>query len=161
MESVTPRPAANDGADPAANTARDSIGQMVGYALSGIYFGIVLVKGQVADWFRIQQMFHLQQFYMFGVIGSAIVTAMIGLWIVKQLDIRSRDDEPLRIPVKRLNKGQAIGGVLFGLGWAATGACPGPIYAQLGAGNSIVLVTLVSALAGTWVYGRLRHRLPH
>ncbi len=134
---------------------------MVGYVLSGAYFGIVLIKGQVADWFRIQQMFHLQQFYMFGVIGSAIVTAMISLWILKQLDIRSRSGEPLRVPVKPVNKGQLIGGLLFGLGWAATGACPGPIYAQLGAGNSIVLVTFVSALAGTWVYGRLRQRLPH
>lgn len=161
MQSAMARTAANDGANTGASVLRDGVGQVVGYALLGIYFGIVLVKGQVADWFRIQQMFHLQQFYMFGVIGSAVVTAMAGLWIVRRLDLRSRDGEPLRVPVKPVHKGQLIGGILFGLGWAATGACPGPIYAQLGAGHSVVLVTLFSALAGTWAYGRLRHRLPH
>lgn len=142
-------------------SGKDGIVRAVGYLLVGGYFGVVLIKGQVADWFRVQEMFRLQQFHMFGVIGSAIVVAMISLRILKRLGVRASNGEAISIPIKQPNKGQVIGGVLFGLGWAATGACPGPLYAQLGAGASIVAVTWVAALAGAWLYALLQTRLPH
>jgi uncharacterized membrane protein YedE/YeeE len=140
---------------------KDGIVSAVGYLLVGGYFGVVLIKGQVADWFRVQEMFRLQQFHMFGVIGSAIVVAMISLRILKRLGVRASNGEAISIPIKQPNKGQVIGGVLFGLGWAATGACPGPLYAQFGAGASIVVVTWLAALAGAWLYALLQARLPH
>jgi hypothetical protein len=133
----------------------------IGYLLVGVYFGIVLIKGQVADWFRIQEMFRLQQFHMYGIIGSAIVTAMISVWLLRRLNARSGRGDPIAVASKASHKGQLIGGFVFGLGWAATGACPGPLFAQIGSGHSIMLLALASALAGTWLYGWLRPRLPH
>jgi len=134
--------------------------RMLGYLLVGIYFGIVLVKGQVADWFSIQQMFRLQAFHMYGVIGSAIVVAMVSIRLLRRFDVRASDGSRIEPVVKPLGKGQAIGGLLFGIGWAITGACPGPLFAQVGAGHGIVLVTIAAALAGTWLYGWLKPYLP-
>ena len=131
------------------------------YLLAGALFGIILVKSEVISWFRIQEMFRLQSFHMYGVIGSAIVTGMISLFFIKRFQIRTIHREPIRFTAKKLNKGQVYGGLLFGFGWAMTGACPGPLYAQIGTGASVVLVTLFSAMIGTWVYGALRGRLPH
>lgn len=131
------------------------------YLLLGICFGIVLIKSQVVSWFRIQEMFRLQSFHMYGVIGSAIVAGMISVWVIRRFGIRTVEGEEVHIPVKQFHWGNVIGGLIFGLGWAITGACPGPLFAQIGAGFPIVILSLLSAIAGTWVYGRLRDKLPH
>ncbi len=131
------------------------------YLLMGILFGIVLTKAEVISWFRIQEMFRLQSFHMFGVIGSAVVVGAISVFIIKKYKIKTIYGEEIDLQDKPFNKGQIIGGLLFGFGWAMTGACPGPLYAQIGTGASVVIVTLLSAIAGTWVYGLLRDRLPH
>jgi uncharacterized protein len=131
------------------------------YAFAGILFGIILVKSEVVSWFRIQEMFRLQSFHMYGVIGSAVVVGMISVLLIKKLKVKSIEGELIKIEPKKFNKGQIYGGLIFGLGWAVTGACPGPLFAQIGTGATVVTVTLLSAIAGTWVYGRLRDKLPH
>lgn len=131
------------------------------FLLVGMVFGIILVKSEVISWFRIQEMFRLESFHMYGVIGSAIVTAMTGVIIIRKLRLRTVSGEEIVIPKKAFTKGNIIGGLVFGLGWAITGACPGPLFAQIGSGFTVVIVTLLSAVAGTWVYGRFRDKLPH
>jgi len=131
------------------------------YLFAGVLFGILLVKAEVVSWFRIQEMFRLQSFHMYGVIGSAVVTGMIAVMLIKKFKIRTMDGEPIVIHPRKFNKGQVYGGLLFGLGWAITGACPGPLYAQIGSGATVIVVTLMSAIAGTWVYGKIREHLPH
>ncbi len=131
------------------------------YLVIGILFGIVFVKAEIISWFRIQEMFRLQSFHMYGVIGSAVVVGMISVWLIRKFNIKTIHGEPIVISPKKFNKGQVYGGVLFGLGWAITGACPGPLFAQIGTGTTVITVTLASAIAGTWVYGWLREKLPH
>ncbi len=131
------------------------------FAVAGVLFGIILVKSEVISWFRIQEMFRLQSFHMYGVIGSAIVVGIISVFIIKKFKMRSIDGEPVRLDSKKFNKGQIYGGLLFGFGWALTGACPGPLFALIGSGSTVIIVTLFSAIAGTWVYGYLREKLPH
>ena len=131
------------------------------YTLVGLVFGIVFVKAEVISWFRIQEMFRLQSFHMYGVIGSAVVVGMISVWLIKVFDIKTLYGEKIEFHPKTFNKGQVYGGLLFGLGWAITGACPGPLYAQIGTGSTVIIITLLSAIAGTWVYGYLRVKLPH
>lgn len=131
------------------------------YLIMGTLFGIVFVKAEIISWFRIQEMFRLQSFHMYGVIGSAIVVGILSIQIIKRFNVKSLQGEPILLRAKEFRKGQIIGGFIFGLGWALTGACPGPLFAQIGSGFTVVLVTLVSAVAGTWVYGRLSHRLPN
>ena len=131
------------------------------YLLVGMFFGIVLVKAEIISWWRIQEMFRLQSFHMYGVIGSAVVVGMLSVWVIKKYKIRTLAGEPIVFSTKQFNKGQVIGGLLFGFGWAITGACPGPLFAQIGAGFSVVSVTLLSAIAGTYVYGMVREKLPH
>ena len=134
--------------------------RLIKYALIGMLFGIVLVKSQVISWFRIQEMFRLQSFHMYGVISSAIVTGMISIAIIKKFRLKTIGGDPIIIPVKKFHWGNVIGGLIFGLGWAITGACPGPLFAQIGGGFIVVIFTLLSAIAGTWVYGRLQTKLP-
>jgi uncharacterized membrane protein YedE/YeeE len=131
------------------------------YLFAGIAFGFILVKAEIISWFRIQEMFRLQSFHMYGVIGSAVVVGLISNQVIKRLGIKTLYGEHITLRSKRFNKGQVIGGLLFGFGWALTGACPGPLFAQIGAGFSVVIITLLSAIAGTWVYGRFRDKLPH
>ncbi|WP_224751018.1 DUF6691 family protein [Mucilaginibacter pankratovii] len=127
----------------------------------GLLFGVILIKSEVVSWFRVQEMFHLQAFHMYGIIGSAIVVAMVSIAIIKRFNIKTISGELVIIPQKTFHWGNVYGGLIFGLGWAITGACPGPLFAQIGGGFAVVLVTLLSAIAGTWVYGLLRDRLPH
>ncbi len=131
------------------------------YIITGILFGIILTKAEVISWFRIQEMFRLQSFHMFGVIGSAVVVGAISVFIIKKFNIKTIYGEEIDLATKPFNKGQIIGGLLFGFGWAMTGACPGPLYAQIGGGATVIIITLVSAIFGTWVYGWLREKLPH
>ena len=131
------------------------------YFIAGILFGIIAVKSEIISWFRIQEMFRLESFHMYGVIGSAVVTGIISVLLIKKFNIKTIYGEKINIYPKPFNKGLIYGGLLFGFGWALTGACPGPLYAQIGTGSTVVIVTLLSAIAGTWVYGRFRDKLPH
>lgn len=140
---------------------KDAWWSYIKYLIMGNLFGIILVKSEVLSWYRIQEMFRLQSFHMFGVIGSAVVTGMISVWLIKKFNITTIHGEKIELPTKTFNKGQIYGGLIFGFGWAITGACPGPLFAQIGSGFSVVIVTLLSAIAGTWVYGYFREKLPH
>lgn len=131
------------------------------YAVAGLLFGIILVKSEVISWFRIQEMFRLQSFHMYGVIGSAVVVGILSVLIIKKYKVKTIYGEPIEFVAKKFNKGNIYGGLIFGFGWAITGACPGPLFAQIGTGATVIIVTLLSAIAGTWVYGKLRPRLPH
>jgi uncharacterized protein len=131
------------------------------FLLAGLLFGIVIIKGEVVSWFRIQEMFRLQSFHMYGIIGSAIITGMISIQLIKKFRIKTVNNEAIRIIPKTYHRGFIYGGVIFGIGWAITGACPGPLFAQIGSGATVVIVTLLSAIAGTWMYGYLKPKLPH
>ena len=131
------------------------------YLVTGILFGIILVKSEVISWFRIQEMFRLQSFHLYGVIGSAVITGIISVQIIKRFNIKTIHGEMIELPQKKFNKGQIYGGLIFGFGWALTGACPGPMFAQIGTGALVIIVALLSAVAGTWVYGLIREKLPH
>jgi uncharacterized membrane protein YedE/YeeE len=133
----------------------------VKYLFIGIAFGIVFVKGEIISWFRIQEMFRFQSFHMYGVIGSAIAVGMLSILIIKKFNIKTLSGEKIEIARKKFDKGQIYGGLIFGFGWAITGACPGPLYAQIGIGATVIVVTLLSAIFGTWVYGKLDSKLPH
>ena len=133
------------------------------YFVLGVLFGIVLTKSEVISWFRIQEMFRFQAFHMYGVIGSAVVVAGLSLQLIKRSGARALDGERIVVPPKAMGRGTRywLGGLIFGLGWALVGACPGPLFALVGSGVSVMIVTLLSAVLGTWIYGALRPRLPH
>jgi uncharacterized protein len=131
------------------------------YLVVGVGFGIVFVKAEIISWFRIQEMFRLQSFHMYGVIGSAVVVGIISVWLIKKFKVKTIYGEQIEFHPKTFNKGQVYGGLLFGLGWAITGACPGPLFATIGTGATVIAITLLSAIAGTWVYGYFREKLPH
>lgn len=131
------------------------------YMAVGILFGIAFVKAEIVSWFRIQEMFRLESFHMYGVIGTAVAVGALSVFLIKKFKAKTIYGEPIEFHDKTFNKGNIIGGLIFGLGWAMTGACPGPLYAQIGTGALVISVTLLSAIAGTWVYGYFRERLPH
>jgi uncharacterized membrane protein YedE/YeeE len=131
------------------------------FLLAGTYFGILLAKGEVISWFRIQEMFRFQSFHMYGIIGSAVVTGIISVQVLKATKARTFGGQPITFHKKAFHPGIVIGGLMFGIGWAFTGACPGPLYSQLGLGVTVVAITLLSAVVGTWVYGYFKERLPH
>ena len=131
------------------------------YLVVGILFGVIFVKAEVVSWFRIQEMFRLQSFHMYGIIGSAVAVGIISVWLIKKFNIKTIYGEKIEFHPKKFNKGQIYGGLIFGLGWAITGACPGPLFAQIGTGATVIAFTLLSAIAGTWVYGYFREKLPH
>jgi len=133
------------------------------YLLLGVAFGVVLTRSEVLSWFRIQEMFRFQSPRMYEIIVSAIVVAAISVQLIKRSGAKSILGEPIRVPPKALGRGirYAVGGTIFGVGWAFTGACPGPLFALVGNGITVMAAAIVGALAGTWVYGALRPRLPH
>ena len=133
------------------------------YLIAGVLFGIILTKGEVISWFRVQEMFRFQGFHMFGVFATALLTATLGVQALKRRGARTLGGERIVVPPKQLGTGAryGVGGVIFGLGWALTGACPGPLFALLGSGISVVAVIIASAMLGTWTYGLLRSKLPH
>ena len=133
------------------------------YLALGALFGILLIKSDVVSWFRIQEMFRFQAFHMYGIIGSAVLTAGLSLQIIKRLGLRSLGGEDIVLPAKSLGRGTRywLGGTLFGLGWGIVGACPGPLFALVGGGVTVMLVVLLGAIGGTWVYGTVRASLPH
>lgn len=140
-----------------------SAAQLFPYLLAGIFFGIVLTKSEVISWYRIQEMFRFQAFHMYGIIGSAVVVAALSLSVIKRRRITTLAGEVIVIPPKAMGGGYRywIGGSLFGVGWALTGACPGPLFALVGNGVTVMVVAIASAIFGTWTYAWLRPRLPH
>ena len=131
------------------------------YAAFGILFGIILIKAEVISWFRIQEMFRLQSFHMYGVIGSAVGVGALSVFLIKKFKLKTIYGEQIEFVNKKFSKGNIYGGLMFGFGWALTGACPGPLYAQIGTGATVIIVTLFFAILGTWVYGKFRDKLPH
>jgi hypothetical protein len=147
---------------PASTAAPTPLGLWV-YGLVGVLFGVVITRGEVISWFRIQEMFRFQGFHMFGIFATALPTAIVTVQAIKRSRATTVRGEPILIPAKQLGRGTRYiaGGVTFGIGWALTGACPGPLFALLGSGVGVVAVVIVAALVGTWTYGLLRPRLPH
>ncbi|PCJ81894.1 MAG: transporter [Bacteroidetes bacterium] len=130
--------------------------------LLGMLFGGILVKAEVLSWFRIQEMFWFQGFHMYGVIGSAVAVGAVSLWLLKRFNAKSISGDLISPAPKTFNKkGNLIGGIIFGFGWALTGACPGPLYALIGSGYGVILISVLAAMFGVVVYGRLKDRLPH
>ncbi len=131
------------------------------FLIYGIGFGIILTKAEVISWFRIQEMFRFQSFHMYGIIGSAIVVGALSIFILKKFKVKDSNGEEIMYLKKPFNRGFIIGGILFGLGWALTGACPGPIFALIGSGYSVFVITMIFALFGAWIYGLFQEKLPH
>jgi uncharacterized protein len=140
---------------------------LLGYLALGTYLGVLFMQGEVLSWFRIQEMFRFQAFHMYGVIGSAVAVGAVSLALIRRFDLRTVRGEPIRVPPKLWGDGRIpgarywIGGTFFGLGWGLLGACPGPIFALLGSGVTVMVVGLGAALVGTWTYAALRDYLPH
>ena len=133
------------------------------YLLAGVAFGIVLTKGELVSWFRIQEALRLKGLYLYEVFASALAVTIPAFALLKRRAVRSLSGEPIAIPPKVLGRSYryVIGGLIFGLGWGLLGACPGPIFALIGAGVGPMVVVSLAAVAGTWVYGYLRPSLPH
>jgi uncharacterized protein len=131
------------------------------YLIVGVLFGIVFIKAEIFSWYRIQEMFRLQEFHMYGVIGTAVLVGLVSIQIIKRYNVKTISGEKVELHDKKFNKGQVYGGLIFGLGWALTGSCPGPMFVQIGAGFTVVLLVLLSAIGGTWLYGFLKDKLPH
>jgi len=132
------------------------------FLLVGIVFGIVLLKSEAVSWYRIFEMFHFESFHMYGIIGSAVITGIVLLQLAKKLPIKNTKGIVMQVPIKE--KGftrHIIVGVIFGLGWALAGACPGPMYILIGAGAFSILIVILAATFGTFVYGLLKNKLPH
>ena len=132
------------------------------YILVGFVFGIVLTKSEAVSWYRIYEMFHFQSFHMYGIIMVAIATGLIGLQIIKRIQLKNIQGAPIVVPNKE--KGSVrfwVGGIIFGLGWALVGSCPGPIFILLGAGFLPMVLVLFGALLGTFIYGLIKNKLPH
>ena len=149
---------------PAAGAAAPSVGRQSMYLSAGVLLGIVFVKSEVLSWYRIQEMFRFQSAHMYLVIASAVAVATLSLQLLRWGRLRTLDGQAIAVPPKEMTPRGAqywLGGTLFGLGWGLLGACPGPIFALIGAGVPSMSVALFSALAGTWVYGALHTRLPH
>ena len=146
-----------------STTAQMRLADALIYLGMGVLFGIILIKSEVVSWFRIQEMFRFQAVHMYGIIGSAIVIAGLSIALLRRTDATTIRGEPITIADKPMNRGanQILGGIAFGLGWGLLGACPGPIYALIGAGVTPVAVGLLSALLGAWTYGHMKPHLPH
>lgn len=131
------------------------------FLVAGIFFGVLLIKAEVVSWYRIQEMFRFQSFHMYGVIGSAVGIGALSVWLLKRFKVNTISGESIQLPERKFHKGIIFGGLLFGFGWALTGACPGPLFALIGNGTYVFIISLASAVAGTWFYGAIKNRLPH
>ena len=131
------------------------------YGFLGVVFGIILTKSEVISWFRIHNMFLFKEAHMYLIIGSAVLTGAVSVIVLKKLSAAKLITKELDLKGKDEHKGTIIGGIIFGIGWAITGACPGPIFAQIGAGEYAAISTLAGAVAGTALYYSLKSKLPH
>jgi len=134
--------------------------KQVKYLIAGIVFGLALTKGEAISWYRMQEMFFFESFHMYGIFMTAVPVGALSIFMIQKLNIRAMNGEAIEPPYKPYHHGVILGGLIFGFGWALTGACPGPLYAQLGAGYGVTIVTFTSAVLGTWVYAKLQPYLP-
>jgi uncharacterized membrane protein YedE/YeeE len=157
-------PLDDDGATPLRAPADGGVLAWGGYLAAGTALGVVFMQSEVLSWYRIQEMFRFQSIHMYGVIAVAVVVASLSQAVLRRTGARTLGGDVIDVPRKtwtRWGARYAFGGFVFGLGWALLGACPGPIFTLIGAGHSVYIVALVAALAGTWLYAAVRHRLPH
>jgi len=136
--------------------------KFIKYLFVGMFFGIILVKSEAVSWYRIFEMFKFQAFHMYGIIGSAVILGVVAVQLIKISGLKSIEGQKINIRPKE--KGfvrYLIGGAIFGLGWALAGACPGPMYILVGTGVFSMLIVITAAVLGTFVYGLIRHKLPH
>ena len=132
------------------------------YLVIGIFFGIVMTKSEAISWYRIQEMFRFQSFHMYGIIGSALAVGVIVVQLIKRKAVTNIQGEKILFSDKQMSIPRYLfGGIIFGLGWALSGACPGPMYTLVGNGYTVFIVVILSAIFGTYAYGLLRDRLPH
>ncbi|TKC58470.1 YeeE/YedE family protein [Pedobacter hiemivivus] len=132
------------------------------FIIAGILFGIIMAKSEAISWYRIQEMFRFQSFHMYGIIGTAVVLGTIAVYLIKKFKLKDTQGEPIIFPDK--DKGwprYLIGGSIFGLGWALTGACPGPMFVNIGYGYWTMGIVVLGALIGTYLYGVIKNKLPH
>ena len=136
--------------------------KLIKFLLAGILFGIVMTKSEAISWFRIQEMFRFESFHMYGIIGTAVVLGVISVQIIKRVKAKNIYGDPIKFNPKQMSISRyLIGGIIFGLGWSLSGACPGPMFTLVGTGALSFLIVIISAVAGTWVYGIIREKLPH
>lgn len=134
----------------------------IAYLTIGVFFGIVMFKSEAASWFRIYEMFRFNSFHMYGIIGSALVIGIIGVQWIKRKDVKALGGREMQLNKKQPSIPRyLIGGIMFGLGWALAGACPGPMYVLIGSGYPLILIVVFGAIVGTFVYGLVRDMLPH
>jgi uncharacterized membrane protein YedE/YeeE len=132
------------------------------FVFVGFIFGVILSKGEIISWYRIYEMFWFESFHMYGVIGSAVVIGILGVQLIKRHDTKSIEGQVIEIlPKKKSIYRYLIGGTIFGLGWAMTGACPGPMFILLGKGIYAIFIVIIGAVFGTFMYGILSKYLPH
>jgi uncharacterized protein len=135
--------------------------KLLKFFVIGALFGFVLVKTEVISWFRIQEMFRFQSFHMYGVMMSAMAVGITSIFLIKKFNIKTINGQEVKIEPKVFSWGNVFGGLIFGFGWAMTGACPGPLYALVGSGVSVIIIALLSAIFGVFVYGVIKEKLPH
>lgn len=136
--------------------------KLLKYLALGIVFGIIMTKSEAVSWYRIQEMFRFQAFHMYGIIGSALVVGVVSVALIKRFQLKTSNGAPIVFKDKDFSITRYLfGGIIFGLGWALSGACPGPMYTLVGTGLTVFILVLFSALLGTFVYGLIRHKLPH
>jgi uncharacterized membrane protein YedE/YeeE len=132
------------------------------YLVIGILFGVIMFKSEAASWFRIYEMFQFGSFHMYGIIGSALIIGIIGVQIIKRKKIKPINGAEMKVhPKNKSTTRYLVGGIIFGLGWALSGACPGPMYVLLGSGYFSISIVIFGALVGTFLYGILKDKLPH
>lgn len=136
-------------------------GTILSVLLVGIFFGVVLTKSEVVRWQRVHDMFLFREPFMYLIIGTGVTVAMISMLLIKKFQVNTIQGKPITYEAKPFHTGVVIGGMLFGAGWAITGACPGPIYAQIGGGEWMALFTFFGAMAGMFLYAWLKPKLPH
>lgn len=130
------------------------------YLIVGVVFGLGLTKGEAISWFRMQEMFHFEDFHMYGIFMTAVPIGALSILVIQKFRIKTYNGEAIDVPKNPYHHGIILGGLIFGIGWALTGACPGPLYAQIGAGYLVTIITFLFALMGTWVYAKLEPLLP-
>ncbi|ATP55592.1 transporter [Pedobacter ginsengisoli] len=134
----------------------------VKFILTGILFGIVMAKSEAISWYRIQEMFRFQSFHMYGIIGTAVILGMLAVYLIKKTKLRNIQGQPIVLHDKDKSWSRyLIGGSIFGLGWALTGACPGPMFVNIGYGYWAMIIVVLGALSGTYLYGTIKNKLPH
>lgn len=132
------------------------------FILTGLVFGVIMAKSEAISWYRIQEMFRFQSFHMYGIMGTAVILGILGVYLIKKFDIKDSQGNPIVFHDKDKSIAKyLIGGIIFGLGWALTGACPGPMFVNIGYGYFAMLIVVLGALIGTYLYGVIRKSLPH